>query len=174
MECLFVDDITVRFGHTNALDKVMMTLPERGVLALVGPNGAGKSTLLDVLSGFIQPSDGCVRLAQQSPKMATKDLQRRFARLHQRLVVPPGLLVREYLCLATQPELATSVRGLVDRSWCNTETVEEALPSWLKDLLGSAGVWQSLDARLGSLSYGQQRMVALGAVLLVSEVGCTA
>jgi ABC-type branched-subunit amino acid transport system ATPase component len=168
MECLFLDDITVRFGHTNALDKVMMTLPDRGVLALVGPNGAGKSTLLDVLSGFIQPSDGCVRLAQQSPKMATEDLRRRFARLHQRLVVPPALLVREYLYLAAQPELATSIRGLVDRSWCKTETVEDVLPTWLKDLLSSGGLWQSLNARLDNLSYGQQRIVALGAVLPTS------
>ena len=57
-----LNSVGKRFGGTTALKDVSLTLPGAEVLAVAGPNGAGKSTLLDVLTGFLLPDDGQIRI----------------------------------------------------------------------------------------------------------------
>ncbi|WP_314964024.1 ATP-binding cassette domain-containing protein, partial [Bradyrhizobium cosmicum] len=56
-----IDDLTVLFGGVRGLNALTATLPEP-ITGLVGPNGAGKTTLINVLSGFIRPAKGSVRV----------------------------------------------------------------------------------------------------------------
>jgi branched-chain amino acid transport system ATP-binding protein len=58
-------DVRVQFGALVALDDVGFSVPPGGKLGIVGPNGAGKTTLLNVLSGYVRPSEGTVRLFGQ-------------------------------------------------------------------------------------------------------------
>lgn len=51
------------FRGFRAVDGVDLSVAEGSVHALVGPNGAGKTTLFNLLSGFIAPSAGQIRLA---------------------------------------------------------------------------------------------------------------
>ena len=55
-------DLTGGYGRTTVLRGVSITVPAAGVVALLGPNGAGKTTLLKMVSGFLRPSSGSVRL----------------------------------------------------------------------------------------------------------------
>lgn len=55
-----VKNLTKKFGKTEVLSDVSLTLNEGGVMGLVGVNGAGKSTLLRVISGVYTPDGGCV------------------------------------------------------------------------------------------------------------------
>lgn len=54
---LTVEDLTVRFGATTAVDSVSFELMGDETLALLGPSGCGKSTLLRAIAG-LQPIDG--------------------------------------------------------------------------------------------------------------------
>lgn len=59
---LRIDDISVRFGEIQALDRVSVAI-ERGIVhAIIGPNGAGKTTLLNCLSGLQRVSAGRILL----------------------------------------------------------------------------------------------------------------
>jgi thiamine transport system ATP-binding protein len=49
---LQVQDLTVRFGHTAAVDDVTLAVPDGAVLAVLGPSGSGKSTLLRAIAGL--------------------------------------------------------------------------------------------------------------------------
>lgn len=51
-----------RFGGLVATDGVSLTLREGEVIGIIGPNGAGKTTLFNLLSGFLPPSAGTVRI----------------------------------------------------------------------------------------------------------------
>lgn len=55
-----LDCVTVRYGDRVALDQVSLTLPTRGLVALVGASGSGKSTIASLLARFADPDEGRV------------------------------------------------------------------------------------------------------------------
>jgi branched-chain amino acid transport system ATP-binding protein len=63
MTLVEVSELVVRYGAATALDGVSLTVGTGELVALIGPNGAGKSTLVNVLSGFVAPAAGRVRVA---------------------------------------------------------------------------------------------------------------
>ena len=56
--------VTRRFGRTTAIEDVSFDIRPGEVLGLLGPNGAGKTTTIRVLTGFLHPDAGTVRLVQ--------------------------------------------------------------------------------------------------------------
>lgn len=59
-----INDLSVQFGGVKPIDGLTVTL-NRPIVGLIGPNGAGKTTLLNVLSGFVIPKRGWVKLNGQ-------------------------------------------------------------------------------------------------------------
>src|SRR6478609_2562863 len=59
---LEVRDLSKRFGGIVAAEGLNMTLRKGTITALVGPNGAGKTTVFNLLTGFIEPDRGSVKL----------------------------------------------------------------------------------------------------------------
>lgn len=58
-----VDGLVKRFGHLTAVDGVSFNVPKGQVLGFLGPNGAGKSTTMKMITGFMTPTAGTVRVA---------------------------------------------------------------------------------------------------------------
>ena len=56
-----IDGLHVTFGGVSAVSNLTATL-DAPVTGLIGPNGAGKTTLLNVLSGFVRPARGTVKV----------------------------------------------------------------------------------------------------------------
>jgi ABC-type branched-subunit amino acid transport system ATPase component len=56
-----VEGLVVTFGGVSAVSNLTATL-DAPVTGLIGPNGAGKTTLLNVLSGFVRPARGTVKV----------------------------------------------------------------------------------------------------------------
>ena len=56
-----VEGLTVRFGGVVPIDEMTIDFPG-GTCGLIGPNGAGKTTFFNVLSGFVEPASGSVRV----------------------------------------------------------------------------------------------------------------
>jgi ABC-type branched-subunit amino acid transport system ATPase component len=56
-----VSGLTVRFGGVTPLNAMSVTFPG-GTCGLIGPNGAGKTTFFNVLSGFVRPASGVVKV----------------------------------------------------------------------------------------------------------------
>jgi len=81
---LRAEGVSVAFGGLQVLRGVDLELPRGEALGLIGPNGAGKTTLVNVLSGFLAPDAGTVRLdgvgvAGRSPaRLARAGLSRTF------------------------------------------------------------------------------------------------
>ncbi|MDP6833226.1 MAG: ABC transporter ATP-binding protein [Alphaproteobacteria bacterium] len=58
-----VDGLVKTFGHLTAVNDVRFNVPKGQVLGFLGPNGAGKSTTMKMITGFMTPTAGTVRVA---------------------------------------------------------------------------------------------------------------
>ena len=63
MSLLEIEDLEVRYGASQALRGVSVSVTEGEVVTLIGANGAGKSTTLRAVSGLLRPSAGRIRFA---------------------------------------------------------------------------------------------------------------
>ena len=59
---LEVSDLTKKFGGLVANDAITFTVEAGEILGVIGPNGAGKSTLFELITGFMRPDAGDIRL----------------------------------------------------------------------------------------------------------------
>jgi branched-chain amino acid transport system ATP-binding protein len=156
---LDIDGVTASYGNATVLRGVSLTVEPGKVVALLGPNGAGKTTLMRTAAGLLRASSGRVALAGVD---VTSMRPHERARAGLCLVpdgrgIFPSLTVRENLRLQGARQGRDNA---IDR-------IVEAFP-----VLG-----QRLSVCAGSLSGGQQQMLALGrcfvtnpAVVMLDEV----
>jgi ABC-type Mn2+/Zn2+ transport system ATPase subunit len=62
-----LEEVTVRYEQTVALEKVTLRLRRGDGVAVVGPNGAGKSTLFHAIAGVVRPQEGEIRIYGSQP-----------------------------------------------------------------------------------------------------------
>lgn len=140
---LELENVSAGYGDHPVLRDVSLWVPPQSVVALLGANGAGKTTLLRVASGLVRPSDGRLRLdGHDVTGLAPHRLVRRgVCHVPEGRGVFPALSVRDNL-------LVQAAGGDVG------EAIEKAVGAF--PILG-----QKLGQTAGSLSGGQQQMLAL-------------
>ena len=57
-----VSNLTKKFGNFTALDNLSINVKRGEVLGFLGPNGAGKSTTMKMITGFIKPTNGTIKI----------------------------------------------------------------------------------------------------------------
>lgn len=55
-----VKNVTKKYGNFVAVDNISFTVKDGEVVGFLGPNGAGKSTTMNMITGFIEPSEGTI------------------------------------------------------------------------------------------------------------------
>jgi branched-chain amino acid transport system ATP-binding protein len=105
MPLLEVQGLTRFFGGLCAVADLTFGVEQGEILGLIGPNGAGKTTVFNLITGFVRPSAGQIRLAGRSllglrPHAAAR---RGVARTFQIVKPFPGLSARENATLAAFP-----------------------------------------------------------------------
>ena len=96
--------IAKRFGGTQALDEVSLTLAPGEVHALLGENGAGKSTLIKIMTGVYQPDRGEIRLGGRAVTIgnAAEAQRHGIAAIYQEPLLFPDLNVAENIFISHQ------------------------------------------------------------------------
>src|SRR5262249_2285329 len=123
-ERLRLTGVTKRFGSTQALAGVDLTLRAGEVHALVGDNGAGKSTLMKVLTGAVRSDSGEIWLdgTPYSPRGPQEARRAGVAMVYQELTLAPHLSVEANILLGIEP----TRWGFLDRA-AGRRRVAEAL-----------------------------------------------
>ena len=55
-----VKNVTKKYGKVVAVDNISFTIKDGEIIGLLGPNGAGKSTTMNMITGFIEPTEGTI------------------------------------------------------------------------------------------------------------------
>jgi ribose transport system ATP-binding protein len=101
---LKMENVSKRFGATQALRSVNLEARAGEVLALIGENGAGKSTLMKVLSGAHLPDAGCMTLLDRpyAPRGPQQARLAGVAMIYQELNLAPHLSVEDNILLGQE------------------------------------------------------------------------
>jgi len=94
---LEVIDLVKRFGHQIAVNEISFTIDKPQVTGFLGPNGAGKTTTMKMISGFLQPSSGKVRVNRMDAAIHALDVKRMIGYLPEHNPLYLDMYVRESL-----------------------------------------------------------------------------
>ena len=150
---LAVDKLSIFYGGIQAVREVSLEVAEGEMVALIGPNGAGKSSLLNGLSGVVRASSGTV-LLQGQPLHQTAAHKVARAGLIQ---VPEGRLVLGQQTVMENLQLGELALGRRQQT-LGLAQVFELFPI----------LHERQKQYAGSLSGGQQQMLAIGRALMGS------
>ena len=90
-------NLTRRYGRTEAVHDLTLTVPTGSVFALLGPNGAGKTTTIKVLMNLLAPTSGSARiLGTDSQKLRERD-RAQIGYVSENQLLPLWMTVRQLL-----------------------------------------------------------------------------
>jgi branched-chain amino acid transport system ATP-binding protein len=153
---LCLDNVTLHRGRTRVLDRVSLSVDEGELVALVGANGAGKTTVLRTISGLLSPGEGTIMFRGEPIQGAAPDRIVRLGIAHcpEERKIWPQMTVLEHL------ELGAFIRDDASAIGDDIARVFETFP-----------VLQERREQLaGTLSGGQQQMLAIGRALMSRPV----
>ncbi len=149
---LDVESIDVRYGRIRALAGVSLRVEAGEIVTLVGANGAGKTTTLRTISGLMRASVGRIRFAGEDITRAAPDRIVRAGIGHS----PEGRRTFARMTVRENLELGAYVRASKRDRAEDLARVLETFPR-----LG-----ERLAQRAGTLSGGEQQMLAMGRALM--------
>ena len=149
---LRVEGLNVHYGGIHALKNVTLHVPEGKVVTLVGANGAGKSTLLRTVCGLLPATSGTIRYrGRPITGIASHQIAQEGIAL-----APEGR--RVFINLSVYENL---LMGAYSRS--ETPEIERDI-EWIFEIFPR--LLERRDQQAGTLSGGEQQMLALGRALM--------
>jgi zinc/manganese transport system ATP-binding protein len=141
---LAVRDLTVRFGPRTVLDRVSFTIAPGEFAGLIGSNGAGKTTLLKTILG------------QQPPSAGGVDRGAEIGYVPQKFLLDPDMPLR-----------GRDLIGLgLDGNKLGLPRPSRARRAAVQEMIEAVDATAFADARLGSLSGGEQQRILIAHALI--------
>ena len=145
-----VERLTKRYGPRTAVENVSFRVRKGEIVGFLGPNGAGKSTTLRMLTGFLAPSAGTIRIDGIDLADRPEDAKRRIGYMPEGCPLYPELRVNEYL--AYRAELKGVPRAKI--------------AARVSTALEQASVTEVATRIIGQLSKGTRQRVGLADALV--------
>lgn len=145
-----IQNISMKYGPTVALDKVSFTVKDGEILGLLGPNGAGKSTLMKILTTFIVPFSGTAKMGGFDVAIDPLKVRELVGYLPETVPLYMDMRVDEYL------RFVGEARGLSGKK------LSERL-DWVREACGLTSVWKH---GIHELSKGFRQRVGLAQAII--------
>ncbi len=92
-----VTNLTRRYGDAIAVNDVSFRIEQGEVVGLLGHNGAGKTTIMKMMTGFLEPTAGSIRVDELDIVRDTRAIQARIGYLPENCPLYPEMTVIDYL-----------------------------------------------------------------------------
>lgn len=147
---LEVSQLTRCYGQFKAVDDVSFSINRSEIIGLLGHNGAGKTTIMKMLSGFLEPDQGSIKIDGLDLIAEPKSAQRLLGYLPENLPVYPEMTVIDYL------DYAADLKGINQIE--KTAEIQRAISG--TDLTGK------LSSTVSTLSRGYKQRVGVAQAIL--------
>ncbi len=145
-----VQNLSRRYGDFLAVNGVSFQINPGQIVGLLGHNGAGKTTIMKMLTGFLEPTEGQIRIQGQNLQTHSIELRSQLGYLPESPPTYPEMTVFDYLDFAAQ------LKGLDARG--REEAVIDSIN--MTDLSGKA------TALISTLSRGYRQRVGVAQAIL--------
>ncbi len=145
-----VQNLTKRYGPTLAVSEVSFDVRKGEILGFLGPNGAGKTTTMRVITGYLPPTEGKVRVAGYDVVEEPLEAKRRTGYLPESPPVYPDMSVAEYLAFVAK------IKGVPRRE----------VKQRINEVSEKVAITDVQDRQVGKLSKGYRQRVGLAQALI--------
>ncbi len=150
MDAIAIEALTKTYGRIRALAGVSFTVAAGEVIGLLGPNGAGKTTLMKILTGYLEPDTGDVRVHGVDVVANPIAAQRRIGYLPESAPLYREMLVQEYL------EMMAAMRGVPP----------ERRRARMIDAIQATGLQDRVTQPIATLSKGYRQRVGIAQAII--------
>ncbi len=145
-----VEQLTKRYGPTLAVSNISFEVQKGEILGFLGPNGAGKTTTMRVITGYLPPSEGTVRVAGFDVVEEALEAKRRTGYLPESPPVYTDMTVVEYLAFVAR------IKGLPRRE----------IKQRMEEVSQKCAITDVQKRQIGKLSKGYRQRVGLAQALI--------
>jgi ABC-2 type transport system ATP-binding protein len=146
---IVVREVTKFYGKQKALDVVSFSIHSGEIAGFIGPNGAGKTTMMKILTGYIPPGSGEVRILDQDVLEDSLRIRRQIGYLPENNPLYPDMYVHEYL-----------------KYVADIYTLGRNGRSRIREIIERTGLGPEQKKKIGALSKGFRQRVGLAQALI--------
>jgi ABC-2 type transport system ATP-binding protein len=136
------------YGAQKALDQISFEVPKGEILGFLGPNGAGKSTMMKIITTFIPPTEGEVKVCGYDIITDSMEVRKKVGYLPEHNPLYLDMYVKEYLGF---------IAGLHQMKHKEKS---------VKEMVELTGLGQEQHKKIGALSKGYRQRVGLAQALI--------
>ena len=145
-----VKNVTKKYGKFTAVDNISFTVKDGEVVGFLGPNGAGKSTTMNMITGFIEPTDGTIEVNGYDIMKKTKKAKKQIGYMPENVPLYMDLTVKEFVSYMAELKL-------VERKIRKEEVISAIKETGLEDVQNKL---------IKNLSRGYKQRVSMAGALV--------
>lgn len=145
-----VSNLTKKYGTQRAVDNISFEVQTGEVLGFLGPNGAGKTTTMKIITCFMAPSDGDVKVGDYSILEHPEEVKKNIGYLPENNPLYEDMPVLEYL------EYVAELQGVV----------KEKIQDRVAEMVVLTGLNVEKHKTIGELSKGYKQRVGLAQAMI--------
>ncbi|MGN0729871.1 ABC transporter ATP-binding protein [Treponema sp.] len=142
-----LENVSKSFGNFLAVDDVSFSIQSGEIVGLLGPNGAGKTTTMRMISGFLEPDAGTIKVDGLDVLKNQVETKRRIGYMPESAPMYPDMIVADYL------KYIAEIEGQNPQERC-------------RELCEVCGLKEVMHKNIGELSRGNRQRVGLAHALM--------
>ncbi len=145
---IVVENLVKNYGQQKAVNKISFSIKKGEIVGFLGPNGAGKSTTLKMITSYLNPDSGSIKVCGADVSTDIISAKRKIGYLPEANPLYFDMYVKEYL------DFAAGIHGVSNKQ------------SRIKEVIELTGLTIEQKKKIGQLSKGYKQRVGLAAALI--------